>query len=214
MQHQNIVFHSVLKQVPWHRFDRLVHEYGSDKHVRTLATKSQLIALTYAQLSGAQSLREIEEALESHAGKLYHLGGARVSRSTLSDANAQRHGRYFQLVCASHRSSRTWPATQDQRSGASDHATGLRLRALSSCAQFSTGICGAKLHVVYVPMPTARSTPPHTGQLNDITAPKPFLSSPAPLTSSTSATTITAGGQALYRRCRIVTPLKSIPSSA
>ena len=78
MLHQNSVFHSVLKQVPWHRLDRLVDEHSSDKHVRALTTKSQLIALIYAQLSGAQSLREIEAALESHAAKLYHLGGAQV----------------------------------------------------------------------------------------------------------------------------------------
>jgi hypothetical protein len=33
------VFHSVLKQVPWHRFDRLVDEHHADKHVRRLTTK-------------------------------------------------------------------------------------------------------------------------------------------------------------------------------
>ena len=52
MQHYNSVFHSVLKQVPWRRFDQLEDEHGADKHVRTLTTKSQLVALMYAQLSG------------------------------------------------------------------------------------------------------------------------------------------------------------------
>src|SRR3989304_6188446 len=95
MLHQNSVFHSVLKQVPWHRFDRLVDEHRADKHVRTLTTKGQLIALIYAQLSGAQSLREIEAALTSHATKLYHLGGEEVARATLSDANARRAWQVF-----------------------------------------------------------------------------------------------------------------------
>jgi hypothetical protein len=90
MQHHNSVFHSVLKQVPWRRFDQLVDEHEADKHVRTLTTKSQLVALMYAQLSGAQSLREIEAGLQSHATRLYHLGSDEVSRSTLADANAQR----------------------------------------------------------------------------------------------------------------------------
>jgi IS4 transposase len=175
MQHQNIVFHSVLKQVPWHRFDRLVDEYGSDKHVRTLATKSQLIALTYAQLSGAQSLREIEEALESHAGKLYHLGGARVSRSTLSDANAQRPWQVFSGLFAH----LTGQAVRGLRRKTSEavhliDATGLRLSALSKdWAQFSTGICGAKLHVVYDPdadCPIYAAVTP--ANVNDITAAK------------------------------------------
>src|SRR3989304_684310 len=92
MLHQNSVFHSVLKQVPWHRFDRLVDEHRADKHVRTLTTKGQLIALIYAQLSGAQSLREIEAALTSHATKLYHLGGEAVGRATLAGATAPRAG--------------------------------------------------------------------------------------------------------------------------
>src|SRR3989304_5531294 len=87
MLHQNSVFHSVLKQVPWHRFDRLVDEHRADKHVRTLTTKGQLIALIYAQLSGAQSLREIEAALTSHATKLYHLGGEEVAPAPPSAAN-------------------------------------------------------------------------------------------------------------------------------
>src|SRR6202049_3986001 len=91
----NSVFHSVLKQVPWRRFDQLVDEHEADKHVRTLTTKSQLIALMYAQLSGAQSLREIEAGLRSHATRLYHLGSDEVSRSTLADANAQRPWQVF-----------------------------------------------------------------------------------------------------------------------
>jgi len=69
--------------------------HGADKHVRTLTTKSQLIALMYAQLSGAQSLREIEAGLQSHATRLYHLGSDEVSRSTLADANAQRPWQVF-----------------------------------------------------------------------------------------------------------------------
>src|SRR5258708_20400252 len=90
MQHHNSVFHSVLKQVPWRRFDQLVDEHGADKHVRTLTTKSQLIALMYAQLSGAQSLREIEAGLQSPAPKLSHLRSQGWPRSTLADANPQR----------------------------------------------------------------------------------------------------------------------------
>jgi hypothetical protein len=172
MLHKNSVFHSVLKQVPWHRLDRLVEEHGSDKHVRRLTTKSQLIALIYGQLSGSHGLREIEAALESHAAKLYHLGGAPVSRSTLSDANAQRPWQVFsglfahltgQVVRGLRRKTREAVHLID--------ATGLRLSALSKdWAQFSTDVCGAKL------------------------PPKPCRSSPAPPMSSISATTITAGG--------------------
>jgi hypothetical protein len=175
MLHKNSVFHSVLKQVPWHRLDRLVEEHGSDKHVRRLTTKSQLIALIYGQLSGSHGLREIEAALESHAAKLYHLGGAPVSRSTLSDANAQRPWQVFsglfahltgQVVRGLRRKTREAVHLID--------ATGLRLSALSKdWAQFSTDVCGAKLHIVYDPdsdCPVYAAVTP--ANVNDITAAK------------------------------------------
>lgn len=153
MLHQNSVFHGVLKHVPWHRFDRLVDEHGADKHVRTLTTKGQLIALAYAQLSGARSLREIEAALTSHATKLYHLGGEEVSRSTLSDANAQRPWRVFSGMFA-HLSGQAVRGLR-RKTGEAVHlidSTGLRLSALSKdWARFSTGVCGAKMHVIYDP---------------------------------------------------------------
>ena len=95
MRHHNSLFHQLLKFVPWDRFDRLVDLYGADSRVRRLTTKSQLIALLYAQLSGAQSLREIEQSLASQAHRLYHLGARRPARSTLADANAKRPAQLF-----------------------------------------------------------------------------------------------------------------------
>jgi IS4 transposase len=175
MQHQNSVFHSVLKHVPWQRLDRLVDEHRSNKHVRALSTKSQLIALIYAQLSGAQSLREIEAALESHAAQLYHLGGAQVSRSTLSDANAQRPWQVFSGLFA-HLTAQAVRGLRRKTREAVHlvDATGLHLSALSKdWAQFSAGVCGAKLHIVYDPdagCPIYAAVTP--ANVNDITAAK------------------------------------------
>ena len=95
MQHQNSVFHSITKPIPWVAFDRLVDEHDADMRVRRLSTKNQFLAMLYGQLSGAESLRDVVGALESHAAKLYHLGMAKVSRSTLSDANALRSAEVF-----------------------------------------------------------------------------------------------------------------------
>ncbi len=95
MRHHNSLFHQVLQVMPWDQFERLVDGHGSDARVRRLTSKSQLIALLYAQLSGAQSLREIEQSLSSHAGRLYHLGATVPARSTLADANAKRPAQLF-----------------------------------------------------------------------------------------------------------------------
>ncbi len=171
----NSVFHSVLKQVPWRRFDQLVDEHGADKHVRTLTTKSQFIALMYAQLSGAQSLREIEAGLQSHATRLYHLGSDEVSRSTLADANAQRPWQVFSGLFA-HLVGQLTRGLK-RKTGEAVHlidSSSLRLSALSKdWARFSAGVCGAKMHIVYDPdaiCPIYAAVTP--ANINDITAAK------------------------------------------
>ena len=90
MRHHTIVFHDLLKQVPWSVFQQLVDKHGSDRRVRRLDSRSQFVALLFGQLAGAVSLREIEAGLSSHANRLYHLGAKEVARSTLADANARR----------------------------------------------------------------------------------------------------------------------------
>jgi IS4 transposase len=151
MRHQNSVFHSVQKHVPWDLFDRLVDEHKADARVRRLTTKDQFVALLYGQLSGGSGLREIVTGLESHAKRLYHVGADVVRRSTLSDANAQRPVAVFTDLLAlmmkqAHRGLRRALAETVYLVD----STGARLNALSAdWARFSTGVCGAKLHVIY-----------------------------------------------------------------
>jgi hypothetical protein len=153
VRHQNSVFHDVLKHVPWGVFDALVGEHEADKHVRRLATKSQFIALLYGQFSGAVSLREIVGGLESHAARLYHVGGKPVSRSTLADANALRPSAVFSDLFAAMvtRAQRGLRRTVADATYLID-STGVRLSGLGAAwARFSDQACGAKVHVVYDP---------------------------------------------------------------
>ncbi|WP_035725200.1 DUF4372 domain-containing protein, partial [Bradyrhizobium sp. ARR65] len=76
MRHHNTVFHGILNLVPWRVLDRLVERFQANKRVRRLSTQNQFVAMLYAQLSDAQSLRAIEASLESHASRLYHLGAS------------------------------------------------------------------------------------------------------------------------------------------
>jgi hypothetical protein len=150
VRHQNSVFHDLLKLVPWGEFDRLVNAHGSDARVRRLTTKSQLIALLYAQFSGASSLREIEAGLSSHAPRLYHLGAAPARRSTLADANALRPAAVFAALFArmagrAHRGLRRAIAETTYLID----ATGVRLGAACGWARFSANACGGKVHVIY-----------------------------------------------------------------
>ncbi len=173
MQHHNSVFHDLLKRIPWSRFDQLVAAHKADKHVRRLSAKSQLVALLYAQFSGAASLREIVGGLASHRARLYHLGACPVQRSTLADANAGRPSAVFSelftalLGCAGRGLRR--------KIGESTYlidSTSLRLSGMGSqWAHFSHKACGAKAHVIYdadAERPIYAAVTP--ARVNDITA--------------------------------------------
>lgn len=175
MRHHNTVFRDILKLVPWSRFEALVESHNSDARVRRLSTKGQFLALLHGQLSGASSLREIVTSLSSHAARLYHLGGDRVCRSTLSDANAQRPAEVFTELLASmmeqaHRGLRRKLAETVYLID----ATSMRLNQHSAdWAQFSSGVCGAKTHVIYdadADRPIYAAVRP--ANVNDITAAK------------------------------------------
>lgn len=151
MPHHNTVFRDILKLVPWHRFEALVEEHEADARVRRLSTKTQFMALLYGQLSGASRLREIITGLSSHTGRLYHLGAEPVRRSTLSDANASRPFALFADLLAvmmkqAHRGLRRKLAETVYLID----STSVRLNGHSAdWAQFSAGVCGAKVHVIY-----------------------------------------------------------------
>ena len=66
MPHHNSVFHAVLKQVAWKALDEAVERHGAADCARSFSFRSQVIAMLYAQLSGAASLRDIEAGLQSH----------------------------------------------------------------------------------------------------------------------------------------------------
>lgn len=153
MRHHNSVLHGLLKHVPWSQFDALVDEHCADARVRTLTTKSQLVAMLYAQLSGAASLREIEAGLASHAARLYHLGASPAQRSTLADANRLRPHQVFtglfQVMAA--RAGRGLRRATDEVVRLID-STQVRLAgAAAEWSRFSVQMCAVKAHVVYDP---------------------------------------------------------------
>jgi len=91
------VFRQLLQYLPRHEFNVCVRRYRGEYWAKSFSTFDQFLCLAYAQLSGRESLRDIETCLNSHRDKLYHVGfrGA-VSRTTLADANERRDWRIFQ----------------------------------------------------------------------------------------------------------------------
>jgi len=175
VQHQNIVFRDLLKHIPWAAFDRLVKEHNADWDTRVVKSKVHLIAMLYAQFSGARGLREIETNLKSHASKLYHLGAATVSKSALSTVNAQRPVGVFAGLL----STLMLSLQAGYRRKIGDcvrliDSTSVPLSSLSGdWATFSAGVCGAKAHIIYDPdadQPLYLMVTPCN--INDITAAK------------------------------------------
>ena len=176
VRQQNIVFDELLKQIPWATFDRLVEQHDADRDDRAIKTKAHLIAMLLGQFCGARGLREIEANLRSHAGKLYHLGGCTISKSALSTANALRP---TSEVFGGLLSALMKQLQAGYRRKVSDcvrliDSTSVQLSSLSGhWATFSTGVCGAKAHVIYDPdadQPLYLMVTP--SNINDITAAK------------------------------------------
>jgi DDE family transposase/uncharacterized protein DUF4372 len=175
MRHHNTVFHSIVRLAPLPVLNRAVDRCQANKGVRRLTTQNQFIVLLYAQLSGAESLRAIEDGFASHATRLYHIGACEVSRSTLADANAKRPCAVFMEVLAD--LMRRCEGSLKQKIADAVYlvdSTGFRLSSLSGdWARFSDGVYGAKLHVVYNPDSAGPSFAELTpANVNDITVAK------------------------------------------
>jgi len=85
------LFAQIMEFIPWTSFARIVHRYGGDSRVRSLACTEQFRAMAFAQLTYRESLRDIETCLLANQAKLYSMGfRSPVKRSTLADANEGR----------------------------------------------------------------------------------------------------------------------------
>lgn len=90
------IFSQVLDHVPKYEFGKCVERYEGDKHVRKLSCYAQFQIMFFAQLTGRESLRDIETCLRAVGSRLYHAGlRGHVPKSTLADANEKRDWRIF-----------------------------------------------------------------------------------------------------------------------
>jgi len=93
------LFAQALSQISRRTFGAAVRRHGGEKGAKGFTCWDQFVAMLYAQLAGAHSLREICGGLASAVGKLAHLGvGKAPARSTLSYANKHRPWRVFEEV--------------------------------------------------------------------------------------------------------------------
>src|SRR5438876_6751835 len=72
----SIFFNQLLQLFPRTDFQRVVQDTQAERHARGFACWDQFVAMLFAQLERAHSLREIRGGLASCDGKLAHLGAA------------------------------------------------------------------------------------------------------------------------------------------
>lgn len=98
MAHASTVFAQVLRLVSRHEFEGLAKQHHEGQRLRKISRWDQFVALLMAQLSGRQSLRDIEANLNAQNGHHYHLGVRQISRTSLARVNEkQPYGLYEAL---------------------------------------------------------------------------------------------------------------------
>jgi hypothetical protein len=91
-----IIFSQIIDHLPMHTFRRCVQRYRGHYKVQSFSCRDQYLCMAFAQLTYRESLRDIEACLRAQESKLFHMGiRAKVSRSTLADANEKRDWRIY-----------------------------------------------------------------------------------------------------------------------
>ena len=85
------IFSQIMSLIPERNFKTCVDRYKGNYRARNFSCKDQFLVMSYAQLTGRDSLRDIENCLTALSSKLYHCGiSYAVPRNTLAKANEKR----------------------------------------------------------------------------------------------------------------------------
>jgi IS4 transposase len=152
MRYRDSIFASLLKPVCRRRFRAIVDAHNGDAYDKSFDSWDHLIALIYAQLSSANSLRGLESGWNANAHHHYHLGSGPLARSTLADANRRRPPEVFAETFAqlSELTGRRLHREGQEMIRLID-ATPIPLGKLCAWAKWNGRTRGLKMHTVYDP---------------------------------------------------------------
>ena len=90
------VYSQLMEFFPLRAFRQCVQRFRGNYKVQRFSCLDQFLCMAFAQLTGRESLRDIETCLRAMQPKLYHAGiQGNVSKSTLADANEKRDWRIY-----------------------------------------------------------------------------------------------------------------------
>ena len=86
------IFSQLMDFLPRDDFHQCVQRYNGNHKIKTFSCFDQYLCMAFAQLTGRESLRDIEACLQTFGSKLYHAGfrSKQISRNTLANANQIR----------------------------------------------------------------------------------------------------------------------------
>lgn len=90
MEYYSTIFRQILSMIPKSTFDRTAKSGGYNRYTKHFTVWSQFVTNLYTQISGKNSLREVENCLTAQQNHLYHLGIRNVSKSQLAYVNKKR----------------------------------------------------------------------------------------------------------------------------
>ena len=152
MRYCDSIFGHLLKPISRQWFAGVVARHEADAYDKEFRSWDHLALLIFAQLGGVGSLRGLEAAWNANAHHHYHLGVGKISRSTVSDANARRPLAVFTETfamlsgVAGRRSKREGEALLSLID-----SSPIPLGKLYDWAKWNGRIRGLKLHTVYEP---------------------------------------------------------------
>jgi IS4 transposase len=153
MRFRDSIFGRLLEPINRRQFQTVVDDLDGDAYDKSFKSWDHLVALIYAQLSGAEGLRGLVAAFNANSQHHYHLGTGKLSRSTLADANARRPVGIFaqtfaRLSAMADRQMRCEGAEMVRLIDSSP----IPLGKICSWAAWNGRIRGMKLHLVYDPV--------------------------------------------------------------
>jgi IS4 transposase len=152
MRYRDSIFGQLLKPLSRRSIGLIARAHGAEAYEKKFHTWDHLLALTYAQLSDATSLRALEANWNANSHHHYHLGTGKLARATLADANKRRSSEVFADVF-------TKLSAEADRAFRKEGAEMVRLIDSSpiplgetiACRTWNGRIKGGKLHMVYEP---------------------------------------------------------------
>lgn len=114
MPREAYVYSQFLRLLPRYEFQRIVDKYKGDIRTKQFKCWHQLNCMMFAHIRQEKSLRDIDIALNAHAGKLYHIGIGQCPKSTLADAHERRNYRIYEEFAKTlmHQARRQYENTQ------------------------------------------------------------------------------------------------------